>query len=673
KPSWGEVFSDTINTGIYMVEPTILEHIPESQNFDFAKDLFPKLMELGIDLWGYNAEGYWRDVGNPASYRDVYKDIFDGKISLAFDGEKQKVDNGIIYHHSSVKLPKKIKVSGTVVIDANTIIEDGVTLSQCCIGKNCNIDKHAEVTNTVLWNNVEIGTKSKINNSIICNDIIIKKEVKANLGIIVAEKCEIGDKVAFENDIMVWPEKLIDDNSVISNNVIWGTKYKSSIFENGRVVGRTNVELSVEMSTKLAEAFGSILPIGSKVYISRDYHKSSRMLKRAFLSGMLATGLDAVDLFNVPSNVMRHCLANHDEMAAGVHFRQSIYDPTQTEILLFSNDGMEIDSKIAKSIERIFFRENFRRVNPNEIGEVYEPKDIKNSYIKNVTNTIDKSLFKGKHVKVITDIMFGSTSDIYPKIMNNLGIENIILNAYEDDKSLSKIYQNIPNYQTNIENIVKAMNYSCGFLIYPNGQKLQIVDNNGKLIYDYIAMLSILKLINDTVDEKIDVFLPAWTPDMVEFENINITRGKLSNQSSSKLKEYFFIASTDGHFAFTEFGIHWDAVYASFKIIELLKKANTQISDIVKSLPKFLFRGENVSCPSEYKGKMMRKFLEDAKGKKVESIDGIKIWVSEDEWVLMVPDEHSDFLNLYIQAENERNGSKIFWEYQSKIEKWINE
>ncbi len=65
KPSWGEVFSDTINTGIYLIEPEILAYIPANSAYDFSKDLFPRLMEEGIDLWGCSVEGYWRDVGNP--------------------------------------------------------------------------------------------------------------------------------------------------------------------------------------------------------------------------------------------------------------------------------------------------------------------------------------------------------------------------------------------------------------------------------------------------------------------------------------------------------------------------------------------------------------------------------------------------------------------------------
>lgn len=673
KPSWGEVFSDTINTGIYIVEPEILDQIPYGENYDFAKDLFPKLMAEDIPLWGYSAKGYWRDVGNPSSYREVYEDIFSGKMHLPFKGEKKEIDNAVVYLEEGSKLPDKVRLSGTVVIGKNTKISEGATLSDTCIGENIKIKKHAEVKNCIIWDNSTIGSKASVNNCVICNDNLIKDEVKAPHGVIIAEKCEIGKKASFEKDITIWPEKIVDAGSIISNNIIWGTKYKSSIFENGRVMGRTNIELSCEMSTKLAESFGSTLPVGSQVYISRDYHKSSRMLKRAFLSGLLSTGINVIDIFNSPSNVMRHRLENNSEVIAGIHVRQSVTDPTEIEILFYTGDGLAVDSKAAKAIERIFYRENFRRVNHTNIGEIIEEYGIKGRYINAVNQNIDVNVFKNQDIKVAADIMFGSTSDIYPKIMNEFGIENIVLNAYHDDKNLSKVSDTVTKFQKNMGNIVKAMQLDCGFLIYPNGQRLQVVDDKGDLVYDYILLLAILDMLDTTSEKGCKVLLPSWAPDFIEYKNLQITRGKIDTFTAKDLRKFDLIATTDGHFAFTEFGLNSDSIFSSIKILELIQKSGKKLSKTVAKIPKFVYKGENIQCPEDYKGKMMRKFLEDGKDKQTESVDGVKTWLSEDEWIVMVPDDHRDFLNLYIQAEDEKSAQKIFWQYQDKIEKWISE
>ncbi len=673
KPSWGEVFSDTINTGIYLIEPEILDHIPYGENFDFAKDLFPKLMREDIPLWGCPIKGYWRDVGNPISYRDVYKDIFAGEMALPFKGEKKKIDKATVYLEEGVKIPEQVRMDGVVVIGKDTKISEGVTLSNVCIGSNVVVKKHTELIDGIVWDDVQIGSKAKIKNSVICNDNMLKDEIKIPHGAVIAEKCEVGKKSSFEKDLVVWPEKIMDANSVVTNNVIWGTKYKSSIFENGKVIGRTNIELSVDIVTRIAESLGSTLPIGSSVFLSRDYHKSSRMLKRAFVSGMLSTGINVIDLQSTPSNAMRYCLQNTQEVVAGIHFRQSVIDPMDTEVILYTSDGLPIDPKIAKSIERIYFKEAYRRVNHSEIGELTLESGVEEKYIKAVIDNLNINLFKNNEIKVATDIMFGSTSNIYPRIMNELGIENVVLNAYKDDKKLSGVAVEVEKAQKNMENITRAMGLDCSFLIYPNGHKLQIIDDNGELVYDYIALLAVLEMIDKYCDHKMKVLLPAWGPDFIKYKNIKVVRDKIENFKASELLEFDLIANTDGNFAFTKFGLNRDAVYSSFRILEIMQKADKSLSKIIEKLPKFSFKGENVACPSTYKGKMMRKFLEDAGENEVCTKDGVKTWLSEDEWILMIPDDNRDFLNIYIQAENEKSASKIFWKYQDKIEKWLSE
>lgn len=670
KPSWGEVFSDTINTGIYIIEPSVLDLIPFKQNYDFAKDLFPDMMKKDIPLWGCPLKGYWRDVGNPESYRDVYKDIMNGDIKLPYKGNSEEVDKGVVYREKGVKLNKKIRVEGTVILGNNVSIDEGVTLKNCVIGDNTRVSKHSEVLDSVLWHDVKIGTKVKLNNSVICNDNVIKDDSKASFGVIMAEKCLVNKKVSFEKDIIMWPDKVVEAGSVVSANIIWGNKYKSSIFEDGAVIGRTNIELSCQMSTKLAEAFGSILPEGCSVYISRDYHAATFMLKRAFVGGILSTGVNVIDPYNVPSNVMRHALSQKEEMAAGVHFRQSVFDPTETEIIFYTSEGLTIDSKVAQSIERIFFRENFRRVQYTEIGTVSEDKDLSEEYIEAIQNSFDKKLFSGSELKVAADIMNGSTSDIYPRIINELGIENIILNAHKSDKLKSN---DVVKSQRNMQNIVRAMNLDCGFIIYPNGHKLQVVDDTGRLIYDYKLLLAVLHLLDITTDRKLKVLLPAWAPDFHTYENIEITMEKLANLKSDELKEYDLIADSDGHFAFNEFGLNRDSIYTSFKILELLVKSDKKLSKITREITDFVYSGEQIPCPSSLKGKMMRKFLEDGKDKKTSSVDGVKIWMNDEEWILMVPDQHNEYLNLYVQAEDEKSAGKIFYSYQDKIEKWISE
>src|SRR5712691_8294370 len=86
KPSWSQVFSDTINTGIYVLDPEVLKHVPADRPFDFSKELFPLLLEMGRPLYGYVLDGYWQDIGNLDQYRQANYDALDGSVELNVPG-----------------------------------------------------------------------------------------------------------------------------------------------------------------------------------------------------------------------------------------------------------------------------------------------------------------------------------------------------------------------------------------------------------------------------------------------------------------------------------------------------------------------------------------------------------------------------------------------------------
>ena len=70
KPGWGEVFSDTVNTGIYVLEPSVLTGVPAGRLYDFSKDLFPSLLAMDVPMYGAVADGYWCDIGDSVETRD---------------------------------------------------------------------------------------------------------------------------------------------------------------------------------------------------------------------------------------------------------------------------------------------------------------------------------------------------------------------------------------------------------------------------------------------------------------------------------------------------------------------------------------------------------------------------------------------------------------------------
>jgi mannose-1-phosphate guanylyltransferase/phosphomannomutase len=672
KPSWGEVFSDTINTGIYIIEPEILDFIPKGENFDFAKDLFPTLMEENIPLMAYNLKGYWRDVGNPQSYREVYEDILNKKVKFKLSGKKKKYPDGKLYMQGKSDIDKSVEIIGTVVLGDNVTIKKNVKLTNTIIGDNVTIGASSKIKNSVFWNDIKVNKHLLLDNGVICNHNFIDRNVTAMSGLILAENCEVGELARFDKDVIIWPDKKIEPASIVTSNLILGSKYKNSIFEDGSVYGKSNIELSCEMATKLAEAFGAQLPVFSTVIVGRDHDKNSRMIKRAFLGGLLSSGINVLDLKEIPPSALRYTLANNTQLIAGVHFKRCLNDTASSEITFFNDEAMKIHSESAKAIEKAFFNEKFRRVDYAKIGHIRESMHHLEciNYLHDVIDKIDHKIVKHENFKVVLDLMHGTTTDIFPKIMNEINVENILLNSYYNEQKLSNITLLEKKSFADVSNIVKSLSYDMGIIVYPNAQKIVLIDDEGKVLSKVQALYAVLELVNlDAMNEKRRVFLPTWAPDIRHFKNLIIERGVYANFKAKKLKKYDLVATVDGNFTFTDFTYTRDAIYAGLKIMELLSTYKVELSQLVSSLESFYYQHFLVECPQRLKGKMMRKFLQYAKEKHSCSQVGVKIWEDTNDWVLMIPDQYSEHLNLYIQAVDKERGERLYKKYMKMIEK----
>src|SRR6266581_3363023 len=140
KPGWGQVFTDTVNTGIYVLEPEIFDYIPEGEQYDFSKDVFPTLLAKGAPVFGYIADGYWTDVGNVDAYRKAQQDALDGLVNIEMPGfviaNNSAIKSGAFLHRATVH--------------DNAYIGSGTTLRGCVIGRNADIRSNARIEEGVV-------------------------------------------------------------------------------------------------------------------------------------------------------------------------------------------------------------------------------------------------------------------------------------------------------------------------------------------------------------------------------------------------------------------------------------------------------------------------------------------------------------------------------------------
>ncbi|MBE0617331.1 MAG: mannose-1-phosphate guanyltransferase, partial [Proteobacteria bacterium] len=672
KPGWGEVFSDTVNTGIYVLEPEVFRQIPAGRPFDFSKDLFPIFLRDNIPIYGYNASGYWRDVGDTDSYREAVREILEGKVGLTFPGQPRPVDEGTVWvEGEGVLLPRDLRCRGAVVLARGVSLGAGVTLHNAVLGEQCRVGDGAELENANLWKRCTVGVGARLRNVVLCDDVVAGDEVRIEKGAVVAEGTEIGHGASFEKDIMVWPNKKVEAGSVLSANLVWGDKWKKSVFEGGSVQGRTNVELSPEFAAKMGAALGSVLPRGSHILVGRDYLRSSRMLKRAFLGGILSTGVNVHDIKMVPVPVQRYKLSSFGEVA-GVYFQQSTAGSRNTEIVFYDENGNVVDSGLEKSIERLFFKENFRRVDHSEVGGIREMTAVPEFYREGYLRALDGDAVRSRKFRVVLDLGNGTTGEYLPPLLNTLGCQTVVLNTYPDERRLMRRMFEAEEAVRQVGEIVKALKADVGFYVTPGGQNLELIDDQGAVRPHHETLLFLLRLLADVQPTGVQAFLPVTAPRALDQSGhgLRVTRGKTTSLKTSRMHEYTFISEDEGKYAFPSFLHAPDAMYAAAKILELLAKSGRRVSEVFGELPTYAYLKRELPCPVEQKGLAMRRMSEDSVDKEATFVDGVQVAVDGSS-VLLLPDPYRPVLHLVAEGGDAGAVELLAAEYEDKVQAWI--
>ncbi|MEX1019047.1 MAG: NDP-sugar synthase, partial [Litorilinea sp.] len=192
KPSWGEVISDTVNTGIYVLEPEVLERIPKNTAYDFSTELFPRLLEAGDHLCGYEADGYWCDVGNFEEYHRANADMLYGKIRLS-EPLGRHIGGGI-WVGEDVDIAPSAQLFGPIYLGHGVKIKGDVTIHGPTVIRDYTIiDNYTRIERSVLWRNNYIGESCELRGAIITRQCSLKSKVIAFEGAVIADNCVIGE------------------------------------------------------------------------------------------------------------------------------------------------------------------------------------------------------------------------------------------------------------------------------------------------------------------------------------------------------------------------------------------------------------------------------------------------------------------------------------------------
>jgi mannose-1-phosphate guanylyltransferase/phosphomannomutase len=650
KPGWGDVFSDTINTGIYVLEPEVFDWIPAGRAIDFSAEVFPVMLEAGRPLYGYVAGGYWEDVGTLEAYLRAHADILDGKVEMDMPGFSLRPN---VWLGAGAEIHPTASVVGPALIGDNCRIGAGAELhGHCVLGANVRIGENTVIERCVIHDNVYIASSVSARGCVIARSCDVRQGVHLDDGVVLGAGSKVGRQAVIGAGVKVYPHKMIEAGAVVNSSIIWESRGSRSLFGRLGVAGIANVDLSPEVALRVALAYATTLPKGATVAVSRDSSRAARMLKRAAIVGIIAAGCNVEDLEAATVPVTRF-LTRTGSAVGGMTVRLVPGDPQSVALRFLNEDGMDLSEAAQRKIERLYDREESRRVLAAEIGDISFASRTLELYTNELTSLVDLEAIRAAKFKLVLDYAFGTASFVMPNVLAKLGAD--ILGINPNVSTSGVIGFDRAAHAARLGDLVRSSGANLGAMLDPDGEQLTLVDDTGHVLEDDEAILALVQLVS-TAEPRGVIAVPVDASLQVEAicaaTGSEVLRTKLSAtqlMEAAGLPRVRFAANTSGGFVFPLFLPAFDAVASLVRLLSLLASEQEVLSRVVGRLPATHIVRRDVPTPFEQKGLVMRTLVEQADPAGMLLLDGVKT-IDADGWTLVLPDPETPVTRVHAEG-----------------------
>jgi mannose-1-phosphate guanylyltransferase/phosphomannomutase len=670
KPSWSEVFSDTINTGIYVLEPEVFDLMAEGQVYDFSKDIFPKLLAAGKPIYGYISRNYWCDIGSLDQCLQANEDCLAGRVRVTMSGEE--VRKGL-WIGRNVDIDPGAQITGPVVIGDGAVIRPGARVGEyAVIGPNTTVDRGAAVKRSVTMAQVYLGPGADVRACLLARGASVGQRASLGQGAVIGDQTQIGEGAIIKPGVKVWPNKTVEAGAQVNTSVVWGSRYARAVFGPDGVSGLGNIEITPEMAVRLGEAFASSFSRGDAVCVSRDSYPASVMLKRAVIAGLASAGVRVFNLESSPLPLTRHAVS---ALAArgGVFVMANPQSPGGVTMKLLDARGADIDTASERKIETLMVREDTRKVPVEEIGQVSYPSKVLDFYRSDFLSRVDVATIRKRQFKIVLDYGHGAAGLLMPSLIGALGCQDMGINTAIDPNRLSRTEAETQQAISFLGGAVQAVRADLGVLFDPTGERIVLVDNRGRAVGGQQALALLASLVVEgRPGARLAVPVTATSAiEQIAGQSGAVQRTKTGARAlmqAAARKEHTFCGDEKGGYIFPEFSGSMDGLFAVVQLLHMLALSGRALDGLIDALPPVDVASETVPCPLEAKGTVMRHLIEATAGKDVTLIDGVKAWRGS-QWVALIPDPVKPL--MHIHSEPAAGAAGQVAEYRAVVEQAI--
>jgi phosphomannomutase/phosphoglucomutase len=443
-------------------------------------------------------------------------------------------------------------------------------------------------------------------------------------------------------------------------------------FGTNGIRGIPSTDLTLEFVIEISKAMGTYFYEGP-ILIGYDGRSSNVMLSKAVSSGLMSVGIDVAEAGLTPTPALQYGVKSLG-YKGGVMITASHNPPQYNGLKVVGKDGVEIRREDESEIEKVYFRKQYKQINWKSFGTSSSENSVLLKYIEGILSKVEVDKIKNKNLVAVLDPGNGVSVLTAPRTLEKIGCKIIKINDTIDSAFSGRGPEPIPDLLKDLSDAVVSNGADLGIAYDGDGDRAIFCDENGTihwgdktgaLLLDYllpknpntqvVTPVSSSKLIYDTVKKHNSNIIST------RVGSVDVSRAMIINKSLFGLEE-------NGGFFYAPHIPVRDGLMTTALILETLSKSELTFSEMLKKLPEYYQKKTKFSCPNDLKTKVMQEIDRNLDGK-VERIDGVKIWINKDSWVLLRPSGTEPKIRIFAESNDDKKVDEIMEKYMLLLKK----
>jgi len=445
----------------------------------------------------------------------------------------------------------------------------------------------------------------------------------------------------------------------------------SRLFGTNGIRGIVNKDLTPHIVLQTGMAVGTFFARGSLV-VGHDARTSSPLLASAVIAGLNSTGCNVFVAGLMPTPALQFWIGHH-EVDGGVMITASHNPAEYNGIKVIWKDGIELSREQEIKVERAYFDNQLVLARWNRLGVTRELKGLDDEYIAAIKKHVNVQAIKKKRYRIVVDAANSVGSLVGPRLLRELGCQVTEINSKMDGSFPGRLPEPRPENLGGLSSTVKSVGADLGVAFDSDADRVIFVDEKGRIASGDESFGLIEKhFLMENHDEKIVTSISSSTmiEDIAEEYGGKVVWTKIGSITVSKTMKKLKAKLGGEEYGGIFFGPHQpvrDGAMATALVLGIMAKTGQSLSKLLNELPNYFIAKGRIACSEQLKNKVLEQLVEQVKGLKVNTLDGIKICFDDKSAILVRPSGTEPVYRLYAEAKTARRSEQLIREYGSKV------